>query len=97
MTTHEIMEDVEEADRDREAGPVLQFLAATVRLIISVAITLLGLVTLTFFISRLLPLDPVIAMLGDNVSQEAYDTMYRKSRPAVDRAIRPIPQECAYV
>ncbi len=64
MTTHEIMEDVEEADRDREAGPVLQFLAATVRLIISVAITLLGLVTLTFFISRLLPLDPVIAMLG---------------------------------
>jgi peptide/nickel transport system permease protein len=78
MTTHEIMEDVEEADRDREAGPVLQFLAATVRLIISVAITLLGLVTLTFFISRLLPLDPVIAMLGDNVSQEAYDTMYRK-------------------
>ncbi len=48
MTTHEIMEDVEEADRDREAGPVLQFLAATARLIISVAITLLGLITLTF-------------------------------------------------
>ncbi len=48
MTTHEIMDDVEEVDRDREAGPVLQFLAATVRLIISVAITLLGLVTLTF-------------------------------------------------
>lgn len=78
MTTHEIMEEVEEANRDREAGPVLQYLAATARLIVSVVITLLGLITLTFFISRLLPLDPVIAMLGDNVSQEAYDTMYRK-------------------
>ncbi len=64
MTMHEIMEDVEEADRDREAGPVLQYLAATARLIVSVVITLLGLITLTFFISRLLPLDPVIAMLG---------------------------------
>jgi len=78
MTTHEIIEDVEAVDHDREAGPVLQFLAATARLVVSVAITLLGLITLTFFISRLLPLDPVIAMLGDNVSQEAYDTMYRK-------------------
>ena len=79
MTTPETLEDAEfENDVYHEPHPVLLFLAAAARLIISVAITLLGLVTLTFFISRLLPLDPVIAMLGDNISQEAYDTMYRK-------------------
>ncbi|MDA4804650.1 hypothetical protein NY486_01850, partial [Enterobacter hormaechei] len=75
MTTHDILEDLE---GDEEFGPVLLFLAASARLIFSVAVTLLGLVTLTFFISRLLPLDPVVAMLGDNISQEAYDMMYRK-------------------
>ncbi|MBZ6078705.1 ABC transporter permease [Microvirga puerhi] len=48
------------------------------RTMLSAAATLLGLVTLTFFIGRLLPLDPVIAILGDNVSQDAYNTMYRK-------------------
>jgi len=49
-----------------------------ISLILSVIITLLGLVTVTFFISRLLPLDPVIAILGDNITQEAYDAMYRR-------------------
>jgi len=49
-----------------------------IRLILSIIITLLGLVTMTFFIGRLLPLDPVIAILGDNITQEAYDAMYRR-------------------
>lgn len=48
------------------------------RLVLSIAITLFGLMVLTFFIGRMLPLDPVIAILGDNASQEAYDAMYSK-------------------
>jgi peptide/nickel transport system permease protein len=46
------------------------------RTLISVAITLLGLLALTFFIGRLLPLDPILAILGDDASQEAYDKMF---------------------
>lgn len=42
----------------------------------SVALTVLGLLALTFFIGRLLPLDPVLAILGDDASQEAYDRLY---------------------
>lgn len=49
-----------------------------VRTILSVCVTLFGLMALTFFIGRFLPLDPVIAILGDNASQEAYDAMYHK-------------------
>ncbi|MEF2072591.1 ABC transporter permease [Consotaella aegiceratis] len=48
------------------------------RTLLSILATLLGLVTLTFFIGRMLPLDPVVAMLGDNISQATYDAMYHK-------------------
>jgi peptide/nickel transport system permease protein len=64
--------------RTKRQNGVARFAASAGRTTVSIAATLLGLVTLTFFIGRLLPLDPVIAILGDNVSQEAYDTMYRK-------------------
>lgn len=48
------------------------------RTILSVAVTLFGLVALTFFIGRMLPLDPVAAILGDNATQAAYDAVYRQ-------------------
>ncbi|WP_455476753.1 ABC transporter permease [Bartonella sp. B41] len=48
------------------------------KLLVSIFITLLGLVTITFFIGRILPLDPILAILGDNISQEAYDAMFHK-------------------
>ncbi|CAF26432.1 ABC transporter permease [Bartonella quintana] len=54
------------------------FLFKAFKLLISLFITLLGLVTITFFIGHLLPLDPVLAILGDNISQEAYDAMFYK-------------------
>lgn len=51
---------------------------ALARMLVSVCITLLGLAALTFLIGRLLPLDPVIAILGDSASKEAYDAMYHQ-------------------
>ncbi|MGL4965231.1 MAG: ABC transporter permease [Inquilinus sp.] len=48
------------------------------RTVLSVAVTLFGLAALTFFIGRLLPLDPVAAILGDNATQAAYDAVYRQ-------------------
>ncbi|MET3560369.1 peptide/nickel transport system permease protein [Bartonella japonica] len=57
---------------------VWDFFFKGLKLLISVFMTLLGLVTITFFIGHLLPLDPVLAILGDNISQEAYDAMFYK-------------------
>lgn len=48
------------------------------RLVFSVALTLLGLLALTFFIGRMLPIDPVLAVVGDQADQSTYDQMYRK-------------------
>ncbi|MGY6634805.1 MAG: ABC transporter permease [Alkalilacustris sp.] len=52
--------------------------AALARTILTVSVTIFGLLALTFFIGRLLPLDPVLAVLGDDASQTAYDRMYRQ-------------------
>jgi peptide/nickel transport system permease protein len=46
--------------------------------VLSLAFTFLGLLALTFFIGRMLPLDPVLAVIGDDASQEAYERMYRQ-------------------
>ncbi|WP_455478114.1 ABC transporter permease [Bartonella sp. B10] len=64
--------------RKKENLFLLDFFFKVLKLLISVFITLLGLVTITFFIGRILPLDPILAILGENISQEAYDEMFYK-------------------
>jgi peptide/nickel transport system permease protein len=65
-----------EAGRRVAPGRARRHLAPVLRTLASVAATLLGLLALTFFIGRLLPLDPILAILGDDAGQEAYDKMY---------------------
>lgn len=50
-------------------GRVLSWLA-------TVAVTLLGLVALTFFIGRVVPIDPVLSIVGDKASPEVYERVY---------------------
>ena len=59
-------------------GMLLPRALRILRLIGSVMVTLLGLAALTFMIGRLLPIDPVLAVLGDNATQSAYDAMAAK-------------------
>jgi peptide/nickel transport system permease protein len=44
----------------------------------SIAVTLLGLLALTFFMGRMLPVDPVISIVGEQATKEAYDMVYRQ-------------------
>jgi len=46
--------------------------AAALRLAVSVALTLLGLLLATFIIARVVPIDPVLAVVGDRASAETY-------------------------
>ena len=39
----------------------------------SVALTFLGLTCVTFFIGRVIPIDPVLAIVGDKASRETYN------------------------
>ena len=45
----------------------------TIRLLAMVGITFLGLLLLTFLIGRVVPIDPVLAVVGDKASQEVYE------------------------
>lgn len=53
----------------------LRKLATSVAVIVT---TLAGLLVLTFVIGRLVPADPVLAILGDTFDQTAYDRVYRE-------------------
>jgi peptide/nickel transport system permease protein len=44
--------------------------------LLGIAFTLLGLAALTFFIGRILPIDPVISIVGDRASEELYNRVF---------------------
>ncbi len=46
--------------------------------VLSLFFTLLGLVFVTFAIGRLIPVDPVIAVIGDKAPQAAYDRVFKE-------------------
>lgn len=60
-----------------KSNPLLVVLKIVGKTLLPVFVTLFGLAALTFFIGRMLPIDPVVAILGDNATQEAYDNMAR--------------------
>lgn len=47
-------------------------------LALTVAVTLAGLIALTFFIGRIVPIDPVLTVVGDQAPQEVYDRVFRE-------------------
>ncbi|GAB5508692.1 MAG: ABC transporter permease [Hyphomicrobiales bacterium] len=51
-------------------GPAI----AGARFVLVVALTFLGLLALTFFIGRVVPIDPVLAVVGDRATNEQYET-----------------------
>lgn len=40
------------------------------RLMVTVGVTMIGLLALTFFIGRVMPVDPVIAIVGEQADQQ---------------------------
>ncbi len=48
-------------------------LSGAARLVGTVAVTFLGLLLVTFLIGRVIPIDPVLALVGDHASRETYD------------------------
>eukprot|EP01037_Dinobryon_pediforme_P010846 gene10846-10926_t len=44
----------------------------------SIAVTLLGLLALTFFMGRMLPVDPVVSIIGEQADQATYDMVFHQ-------------------
>jgi peptide/nickel transport system permease protein len=61
------------------AGPTLALppkLIKIVGVLLSLFLTFLGLTAVTFMIGRVMPADPVLAIIGDRASQEVYEQVY---------------------
>ncbi|MFP5404843.1 MAG: ABC transporter permease [Gammaproteobacteria bacterium] len=75
------------ARRLPSAGRFLRWLAGT---LVTVLVTLAGLVLVTFLLGHVVPSDPVLKIVGDHAPQETYDRVYREMR--LDR---PLPEQFA--
>jgi len=60
----------------RGFAPLFRVLKATVLTIGSILVTMLGLLFITFIIGRVMPVDPVIAIVGERASAELYQETY---------------------
>lgn len=61
-----------------ERPPALVRFAGGLTSVGSVLVTLLGLLALTFTIGRIMPVDPVLAIIGDEATQATYDRVYQQ-------------------
>lgn len=66
---------------DRTAGggrasALLPFLSKAGRLLATLALTFFGLLLVTFLIGRVVPVDPVLAVIGDRAPQSVYDRVF---------------------
>ncbi|MDX1424533.1 MAG: ABC transporter permease [Kiloniellales bacterium] len=53
-------------------------MASVLRVASSLALTFLGLTAITFLIGRVMPLDPVLAIVGDRAPKDVYDAVYQQ-------------------
>lgn len=60
------------------AAPLMRRGTAVAGGLLSIAVTMLGLLFVTFLIGRVMPIDPVISVVGERASPEIYDRVYRE-------------------
>ncbi|EEW26044.1 ABC transporter permease [Rhodobacter ferrooxidans] len=58
------------------ASALSSLLWKAVKLLTTVAVTIIGLLLVTFLISHVIAVDPVLAVVGDRASQSTYDKMF---------------------
>ncbi|MDP4032951.1 MAG: ABC transporter permease [Pseudorhodobacter sp.] len=70
------MADTDLTQARGRSGALSGFVWKLMKLALTVAITFLGLLLVTFLIGRVVPVDPVLAVVGDRASQSAYDKVF---------------------
>ncbi|MCR8722865.1 ABC transporter permease [Frigidibacter sp. ROC022] len=68
------MADADLGEGRRRALP--EWVPALARILGTVAVTMLGLMLITFFIGRVVPVDPVILVIGDRAPKSVYDRTF---------------------
>lgn len=64
------------AQTEGRSSALPAFAWTVIKLLLTVAVTMLGLLLVTFLISHVISVDPVLAVVGDRASKATYDKMY---------------------
>lgn len=83
----------ENKDGGRRRAPLVPYAKAILLTLGSIAVTMLGLMFVTFVIGRVMPIDPVLAIVGEQASKSTYDAAYEQL--GLDRPI--LVQFASYV
>ena len=70
------MTDIGSTPAEGRTSALPSFLWKTFKLLLTVAVTFLGLLLVTFLISHVIAVDPVLAVVGDRASKATYDKMF---------------------
>ncbi|WP_299669970.1 ABC transporter permease [uncultured Ruegeria sp.] len=62
----------------RRSAPLIHWVRSILKTLGTIAITMLGLLLVTFIIGRVMPIDPVLAIVGERASQSTYDAVYQQ-------------------
>lgn len=68
----------EDKERGRRRAPLAPWFKTSLLTLGSISATMLGLLFVTFIIGRVMPIDPVLAIVGERASQEQYDAVYQQ-------------------
>jgi peptide/nickel transport system permease protein len=62
--------------RGRRRSPLFGIAKKTGSTLLTIAVTMLGLLFVTFFIGRVMPVDPVLSIVGERATQEQYQAVF---------------------
>lgn len=68
----------ENTSQRRPSAPLIHWVVSILKTLGTIAITMLGLLFVTFIIGRVMPIDPVLAIVGERASQSTYDAVYQQ-------------------
>ncbi len=68
----------EMVSKGRRRSPLFGMLIKAGKTLVAIAVTMLGLLFMTFIIGRVMPVDPVLSIVGERASQEIYDREFLK-------------------
>lgn len=65
-----------ETGKGRRKSPFLPALIKIGKTLATIAVTMLGLLFVTFFIGRVMPVDPVLSIIGERATKEVYEAAF---------------------
>jgi len=80
-----VTETIQEDGRRGISAPLLRRLKGLATAVLSLAITMLGLLFVTFVIGRVMPIDPVLSVVGERATPEVYERAFHEM--GLDRPI----------